>query len=103
MRAAFVGALVGAGLFAASAMVGGFGPCTPETAWGPAVELANAPAKLVAEVWTDGPVRPQQTGRECWGTFLRRWNRRAFALTGACFYGLFGAIAGWVARWRFGD
>ena len=103
MRGAMAGALLGAGLFLGCALVGGFGPCVPETAWQPAIDVANAPVRLIGEVWTSGPLRQQQMGRECLTTYLRSWNARNFALAGLAFYGLFGAIAAWLARLGFGD
>jgi len=98
-----VGALVGAGLFLGTAYVGGFGACPPATVARPAFEVANAPARLIAEVWTSGPIHPQQMGHDCYGTFVRTWNPRDFALAGLAFYGLCGGIAAWLWRFGYGD
>lgn len=101
--AAMAGALLGAGLFLFCGYVGGFDRCVTQQSNELCFTIANAPVVAIAEVWTDGPVRPQAKGADCTGTFLRPWNTRNFVTAGIFAYGLFGAIAAGLARMGFGD
>lgn len=102
-QAATGGALLGAALFLFCAYIGGFDRCVTEASNNLCYEVANAPARAVAEVWTDGPLRPQAKGADCVGTTLRVWHKQMFVAAGVAGYALFGAIVAGLARMFFGE
>lgn len=92
-RAAFVGALVGAGLFlGATLLEGGLRPCVGDAIWDPAFDVANAPARLVAAVWSDRSIAPQQKGWMCVSVRAEAWSAESFAVLGAGTYAACGAV-----------
>jgi hypothetical protein len=103
LRAAFVGALLGSGLFVGTALMVGLRPCVPDTVWEPAFEVANAPARAISEVWTDGPLQTQSFEHDCGGQRPHRWRRTPFVFWGIVVYGGLGGLAAGLWRMGFGD
>lgn len=98
LRAAFVGAVVGAALFLGASLSVGLEPCVPDTVWGPAFEVANGPARAISEVWTDGPLEPQSLESDCGGQRPHRFRATAFVFWGLVVYAGGGGIAS--GLWR---
>jgi len=83
-RAAFVGALAGVAVFLlATLLEGGLRACVGDAIWDPAFDLANAPARLLAQVWANPAVAPQQKGWICVSARAHAWSAEAFAAWGA--------------------
>jgi hypothetical protein len=102
-RAAFVGALAGAGLFLlATLLEGGLRPCVGDAIWDPAFDLANAPARVVAAVWDSAAVAPQQKGWICVTARAHSWSPEAFAALGAGAYAAAGAALFGLGRFVLG-
>lgn len=97
-----MGTIVCAGLFIGAAEVGGLQPCVPDSVWQPAFMVVNGPARAAVEIWPDGPLQPQLVERECAGDRVHRWRRTPFVFWGLVVYGGLGALAGSLARGRFG-
>lgn len=98
-RAAFVGALVGAGIFLfATLLEGGLRPCVGDAIWDPAFDVANAPARVVASVARIPAVAPQQKGWMCVSVRAEEWSATAFATLGAGAYAAVGAALFALAR-----
>ena len=104
VRAAFLGALVGIGLFlGATVLEGGLRPCVGDAIWDPAFDVANAPAKLLAEVMRIPSVAPQQKGWMCVSARAAAWNAEAFAAFGAAVYAALCAFVAAIGRFVLGS
>ena len=102
-RAAFVGALVGAGLFlAATLLEGGLRPCVGDAIWDPAFDVANGPARVLQSLWSSPVVAPQQKGWMCVSARAHAWSAEGFAALGAGAYAAAGAVCAALARFVLG-
>jgi hypothetical protein len=103
-RAAFVGALVGAGLFlGATLLEGGLRPCVGDALWDPAFDIANAPARAVATLWSSPAIAPQQKGWMCVSVRAEAWSAGSFAALGGAAYAAVGAVLFAFGRFFVGD
>lgn len=92
VRAAFVGGLVGAAFFlAATLLEGGLRACVGDALWDPAFDIANAPARVVATLWSNPAIAPQQKGWMCVSVRAEAWSAESFAALGAAAYAAAGA------------
>lgn len=102
-RAAFLGALVGIGLFlGATVLEGGLRPCVGDAIWDPAFDVANAPARMLAEVLPNRAVAPQQKGWLCASARAGAWSAEAFAVWGAAAYAALCAFVAAIGRFVLG-
>lgn len=103
LRAAFVGAALCAGIFLGAAELVGLQACVPDDVFSPAFTVANGPARVAFEVWPDSPLQPQLLQHDCGGGRAHLWRRTPFLFWGLVVYGGLGALAGALARGRFGE